>query len=355
MLVMGGIFIICIDMLNKNKTTKSNGSSANTVKKVTESRKESIKKAKKAISAKEKSIPNFLIDEEEQIEQGIKELIKADSEKAINDEMISIREKIKETSKEKSEEALKININASNDNNHNKNFDYYESLKVNENISKGKVVISMSKTSLLGIIFGLFLITLISFVAGFVISLNLQQSSFLAINMKNEGQTFALDKNANQGSAQPKSEPTDYNKSVKETLNSYVDKIIPPRDTAEDGTYEKADEDKSPISKVDLIKKQASIIPNDSHAGRFTVELTVSSKGLELQKFAKKLQDKNYGAYIVRTLADDKETEYFSLRIGSFVDYDDAYKVASQIRFKYKDKFGNASVTTIRAGEERIK
>lgn len=222
--------------------------------------------------------------------------------------------------------------------------------------SPRKIVIVMSKISLISIIFGLVLLSILFFVAGLFTSVYLGMGSHIS------GSTASI---SSLLPSLPKMQlPT--KQQVTESVGAVVTNTLgtaPSKDVVDkkvQDTIKKA----LPAAAAPIVNKVLSAeefegefienskrVPAETDAGRFSVQAKVYADGSMAMQLAKKLKEAGYGSYIVRQKDVENPRIYYHVRAGSFGDYMAANTLVRKLR-----DMGNRSATVvlISRGEDRL-
>lgn len=222
--------------------------------------------------------------------------------------------------------------------------------------SPGKIVIVMSKISLISIIFGLVLLSILFFTAGIFTSVYLGMGSHVTGSTASIGSLLP---------SMPKIElPT--KQEVSESVGAVVTNTLgtaPSKDVV-DRKVRDAIKEALPAAAAPIVNKVLSAeefdgefienskrVPSEVDAGRFSVQAKVYADGSMAMQLAKKLKEAGYGSYIVRQKDVDNPRIYYHVRAGSFGDYMAANTLVRKLR-----EMGNRSATVvlISRGEDRL-
>jgi hypothetical protein len=188
--------------------------------------------------------------------------------------------------------------------------------------NKGGCIIVMSKTALIGIIFGLILMGGLLFSAGLL-------SGYSLLKQKEN----ALESAGGVGVELPEA-PT-----MQENIRSAVEAV---------GELVGLDLSKEDQAKV---KEGAQKVPTDDNAGGFSIQTRVLRDQRPAMDLARALKASDYGAYVVRHRSEQTEELTYHVRLGAYGDYVAANELARLLR---RQGYESSTVVLIRKGEERL-
>ncbi|MCP4923625.1 MAG: SPOR domain-containing protein [bacterium] len=188
--------------------------------------------------------------------------------------------------------------------------------------NKGGCVIVMSKTALIGIIFGLILMGGLLFGAGLL-------SGYSLLKQEENSVVSVGDIDVNL----PKP-PT-----MRQNIRSAVEAV---------GDLVGLDLSKEDEAKV---KEGAQKVPTDDNAGGFSIQARVLRDQLPAMELARALKASDYGSYVVRHRNEQTDEVTYHVRLGAYGDYVAANELARFLRGK---NYESSTVILIRRGEERL-
>lgn len=188
---------------------------------------------------------------------------------------------------------------------------------------KGGCVIIMSKTGLIGIIFGLILMAVLLFSAGLLSGFSLLKQEENRLESAGLVADLTLPK-----------PPT-----MSQNILSAVKAV---------GELVGLDLSKEDQAKI---KEGAQKVPTDDNAGGFSIQARILRDQRPAMDLARSLTASDYGAYVVRHRNEQTEELTYHVRLGAYGDYVAANELARLLR---EQNYESSTVVLIRKGEERL-
>lgn len=225
-------------------------------------------------------------------------------------------------------------------------------------LTQGKIVFAMNKVSLIALLFGLFLMGALLFLAG-----GITTYYFFPPKVSRLAATFPTS---------PKNQPA-----TKEETSQTLDRVMetereimppfrpgnvspPPKQTP----FQEVVKAVTPAAVQPLVDKVlgdlpqnpefvegARKTPSDTDAGRFTVQAKVYGDGAWAMQLARKFKEEGYGAYILKIKEKHTNRLHYHVRLGVFGDYMPANVLVRKLK-----EMGNrsASVVLVSRHEDRL-